>query len=99
MVTEKEKILKFLNNNKLKLSQDFGVDKIGLFGSYLNNSQNENSDVDILIEVRKEFKKYNYYYELKKFLETNIDKEVDIVYKDAINPLINMEIQKDIVYV
>lgn len=99
MVTEKEKILGFLNNNKLKLSKDFGVDKIGLFGSYLNNSQNENSDVDILIEVRKDFKKYKHYFELKKFLETNIDKEVDIVYKDAINPLINMEIQKDIVYV
>ena len=99
MITEKEKILDFLNHNKKKLSQDFGIDKIGLFGSYLNNSQNKESDVDILIEVRKDFKKYKYYFELKLFLENNIGKEVDIIYKDAINPLIQIEIQKDILYV
>ncbi len=99
MLTEKEKILDFLNHSKEKLSLDFGIDKIGLFGSYLNNSQNNDSDVDILIEVRKDFKKYKYYFELKKFLEDNIGKEVDIIYKDAINPLIKMEIKEDILYV
>ena len=99
MITEREKILNFLYHNKKKLSQDFGIDKIGLFGSYLNNLQNKDSDVDILIEVRKDFKKYKYYFELKEFLENNMGREVDIIYKDAINPLIKMEIQKDILYV
>jgi predicted nucleotidyltransferase len=99
MITEKEKILNFLSNNKEKLTIEFGVNSIGLFGSYLNNIQNRESDVDILIDVKDSFKNYKYYIELKQFLENNFGKKVDIVYKNAMNPLIKMEIQNSIIYV
>ena len=35
------------NKNML---QSYGVKKIGLFGSYVHNQQNKNSDIDILVE-------------------------------------------------
>ena len=99
MTTEKEKILNFLSNNKEKLTIEFGVNSIGLFGSYLNNFQNRESDIDILIDVKDSFKNYKYYIELKRFLENNFGKKVDLVYKNAMNPLIKMEIQNNIIYV
>lgn len=99
MITEKEKILNFLSNNKEKLTIEFGVNSIGLFGSYINNIQNRESDIDILIDVKDSFKNYKYYIELKQFLENNFGKKVDIVYKNAMNPLIKMEIQNSIIYV
>lgn len=99
MKTEKEKILDFLSNNKEKLNNEFGVNSIGLFGSYLNNFQNRESDIDILIDVKDSFKNYKYYIELKRFLENNFGKKVDLVYKNAMNPLIKMEIQNNIIYV
>ena len=99
MITEKEKILNFLSNNKEKLTIEFGVNSIGLFGSYINNIQNRESDIDILIDVKDSFKNYKYYIELKKFLENNFGKKVDLVYKNAVNPLIKMEIQNSIIYV
>ena len=43
--------------------------------------------------------KIKYYIELKQFLENNFGKKVDIVYKNAMNPLIKMEIQNSIIYV
>ena len=48
MVT-KSQIIKKIKSEKdaLKIS---GVNKIGLFGSFLKNKQKKNSDVDILIE-------------------------------------------------
>ncbi len=99
MTTEKEKILNFLSNNKEKLTIEFGVNSIGLFGSYLNNFQNRESDIDLLIDVKDDFINYKYYIELKKFLENNFGKKVDLVYKNAVNPLIKMEIQNSIIYV
>ncbi|MBK8382282.1 MAG: nucleotidyltransferase domain-containing protein [Ignavibacteria bacterium] len=99
MITEKEKILNFLSNNKEKLTIEFGVNSIGLFGSYINNFQNRESDIDILIDVKDSFKNYKYYIELKRFLENNFGKKVDLVYKNAMNPLIKMEIQNNIIYV
>ncbi|MGB4852191.1 MAG: nucleotidyltransferase domain-containing protein, partial [Ignavibacteria bacterium] len=79
MITENEKILNFLSNNKEKLTIEFGVNSIGLFGSYINNIQNRESDIDILIDVKDSFKNYKYYIELKRFLENNFGKKVDLV--------------------
>ena len=76
MITEKEKILDFLSNNKEKLNVEFGVNSIGLFWSYLNNFQNRESDIDLLIDVKNGFINYKYYIELRKFLENNFGKKV-----------------------
>ena len=44
---EKKEIFNFLEYNK-NILQSYGVKKIGLFGSYVHNQQNKNSDIDIL---------------------------------------------------
>jgi len=33
--------------------EQFGVKRIGLFGSYVKNQQNEESDLDFLVEFKK----------------------------------------------
>ena len=48
MIT-KEDILAVLKSHKSELSK-FGVQSIGLFGSYLANNQSDSSDIDLLIE-------------------------------------------------
>jgi len=35
------------------LAQEFSVNKIGYFGSFAEQKQNENSDLDILVEFSK----------------------------------------------
>ena len=49
----KEKILEPLQKKKGLLTQ-YGVNKIGLFGSYSKNSQHKDSDIDILIDFYPE---------------------------------------------
>ncbi len=38
------------------LSKNYFVDKIGYFGSYARNEQNEFSDIDILISFKKQLR-------------------------------------------
>ena len=44
-------IKKILNEQKPYLTERYGVDVVGVFGSYVRNEQNADSDVDILIEL------------------------------------------------
>lgn len=37
-----------------KQLEAFGVEEIGLFGSYLRNEATVNSDIDLLVNIRKE---------------------------------------------
>ena len=64
----------------------FGVKKIGIFGSFVQNSQKEDSDLDILVEFKKGQKSFDNYMDLKFFLESLFDHRVDLVITGAIKP-------------
>ena len=55
-VIYKDIILKTIQNHKTKLL-DFGVNRIGLFGSYVRSEQIPNSDIDILVDFLPETEK------------------------------------------
>lgn len=96
MILSTEEILGRLRAEQTYLGEHFGVKKIALFGSYARGDFNENSDIDILIEVEK--KSYNRRYFLKEYLESVFKKRVDVVYFDSLRPFIRRFVEKDIVY-
>ncbi len=51
----KDAILKKLVANKAQLTA-FGVQEIGLFGSYVSNQATAKSDIDLLVDIRKDKK-------------------------------------------
>jgi uncharacterized protein len=63
MITKAE-ILSKLTELKPILYKDYAVKEIGLFGSYCDNSNTEESDIDILIELENQlvgnFSHWNY---------------------------------------
>jgi len=94
MVT-KSQIIKKIKSEKdaLKIS---GVNKIGLFGSFLKNKQKKNSDVDILIE----FDDLTFDNNMKVFylLEKITKRKVDLVIESDLKPELNY-IKKEVKYV
>lgn len=51
-ILNKTSVLETLKDVKPKLVE-LGVNKVGLFGSYVRNEENEESDIDILIRKKK----------------------------------------------
>ena len=49
----RQDILRFLAHNKPELERRFGVRRIGLYGSYASGTQRENSDVDLVVELKE----------------------------------------------
>ena len=94
----KEEIFAFVKANKLKLSQ-YGVKKIGLFGSFVRNEQKEESDIDILVEFEKENLNYDNYINLAYFLEDSLGTKVDLLTIDSLSPYIGPNILKEVEYV
>ncbi len=48
-----EEIKEVLKKHKEELRKQYGLKEIGIFGSYTRGEQDEESDVDILIELEK----------------------------------------------
>src|SRR3989344_1733697 len=78
-----KKIVSTLNKHKYELKK-YNVKKIGLFGSFLKNSQNKKSDVDLLVEFDKAT--FDNYMDLKLFLEKLFKRKVDLVVEKNLKP-------------
>ena len=93
----KNEILNELSKNKSYIEQKFGVDKIGLFGSYAKGKQTEDSDIDIYVEFRH--KTFDNLAGLWNYLEELYHKKIDLFHKHKNNnKVIISNIQKDVIY-
>ena len=71
-----EEILRFLSDKKPELERQFGVCRIGLYGSYASGTQDESSDIDILVELKEP--KFDDLAGLHIYLEKAFGRKVDI---------------------
>jgi len=92
----KSEILHILESKKDEFFNKYNIKELALFGSYSRNEANENSDIDILVEIEPSFKNL---YNFKKELENMFKRKVDVVTKKSLRSFIKDSIKEDIIYV
>jgi uncharacterized protein len=96
MITQEE-ILTKLKEIKPVLYRDFAVKEIGLFGSFSDNSNTDESDIDILVELERPIGWK--FFTLEIYLESILGRKIDIVTKNALKEQIKENILKQTKYV
>ena len=94
---DKSYILKQLQLNSQTL-KDFGVNQIGLFGSYARNEAKEDSDIDFLVDFATEEKNLHNLVYLGEFLEKLFERKVDIVTPQGLSNYIGKYILAETAY-
>ena len=97
-MNSRQDILRFLAHSKPELERRFGVRRIGLYGSYATGMQQEDSDVDLVVELKEP--KFDDLAGLHIYLEQALGCRVDIrrLSKSLRTPFIK-RIQRDAIYV
>ncbi len=93
----KDDILSRLRELKPTLYRDFAVKEIGLFGSFADNTHDEDSDIDILVELERPIGWK--FFSLELYLEKIFKRKIDLVTKNAIKLQIKDSILKQVNYV
>jgi predicted nucleotidyltransferase len=93
----KDAILQILVAHKQQLAV-YGVKQIGLFGSFVRNEATENSDIDLLVDIRKDKKTFNNFLSLNYYLEGLFDNKVELVTTQSLSPYIGPHILKTVEY-
>ena len=95
----RDEVLQYLTDNKTGFREQFGIRKIGLFGSYARGEQTDQSDIDILIEMAADTEDiFGKRLELHELLVKRFNKNVDICHAQAIRPVFRTLILKDALY-
>lgn len=94
----KNEIIQQLKSNEQHLL-DYGVKEIGIFGSFLTNDANSESDIDLLVDIKQESKTFKNFLSLNYFLENLFNRKVDLVTKQSLSPFIGPHILKSVEYI
>jgi hypothetical protein len=97
----REQVVALLREKRPYLAEEFGVARIGLFGSFASGEAAAASDVDLVVEFERPLGLR--FIELVEYLETLLGRRVDVLTPAGIQgirvPRVAREISESIVYV
>lgn len=96
MPAKVDDVLDYLRDSKERLLREYGVLRIGVFGSTVRNEASESSDLDVLVDM--EDPTFDHYMELKFELEDRFEVSVDLVLRETPKARIGPSIQEETVY-
>lgn len=87
-------------NAHLDEIRQYGVEKIGLFGSVARSEADAGSDIDLIVRFLPGQKSFDHFMDLREYLESLFSGyRVDLVIEEAIKPRIRASVYRDAVYV
>lgn len=97
-VQTKKDILSVIQENRDKI-EAYGVKKLGLFGSFVRDEPNAESDIDLLVEFEPGQKTFDNFIRLSFLLEEILKWPVELVTAESLSPYIRPYIIKEVEYV
>ncbi len=94
----KQEIINIIRNSKPEIMTRYGVQRLGLFGSYVRGQQRKRSDIDILVSFSRDIDLFDF-VDLREFLEAKLHSKVDLVMETALKPAIGKRILAEVEYV
>lgn len=81
----RERVLELLREQNLYLAREYGVRKIGLFGSFARGMPSDASDVDIVVEFEHPIGLR--FMELGEYLERLLNRKIDLLTPTGIQAI------------
>ncbi|MBU1183238.1 MAG: nucleotidyltransferase family protein [Proteobacteria bacterium] len=94
----KQETIKIIRNKKPEMKSRYGVQRLGLFGSYVRGRQRKKSDIDILVTFNRDIDLFDF-LDLREYLEDRLHVKVDLVMESALKPAIGKRILSEVEYV
>jgi predicted nucleotidyltransferase len=92
-------IVAYLRANKAFFHEKFGVTRMGVFGSFARGEQRIESDIDLVVDFEKAKKDIHNFMKLKRLLEKELSKNVDLGFEHSLKPIVRERIKGKVIYV
>jgi len=99
MVSTIDELVAYLREKRAFFHERFGVIRMGVFGSFTQGGQDIESDIDLLVDFEKSKKNIHSFLQLKRLLEKELSRKVDLGFEHSLKPIVRENIKGKIIYV
>ena len=97
-VKNKEELIQRILYNQKEISS-YGVNRLGIFGSFVRDEAKDDSDVDFFIDFNIEYKTLKNLVRFSRYLQELTGRKVEIVTPQSLNKFIGKYITQEVEYV
>lgn len=94
----KQDLMTVISENR-DMIKSFGVNSLGIFGSFSKGTVVETSDVDLLVDFVPEKKSFDNFMDLSFFLEALLGRKVELVTRQSLSKYIGPHILNEVINV
>jgi uncharacterized protein len=95
--SELARVKRVLRKHLPELRERYGVESLGVFGSYVRGEAKRKSDLDVLVDFRGRGMTLFKFVEMENYLSGLLGLKVDLVMRSALKPNIGMRILAEVV--
>jgi predicted nucleotidyltransferase len=95
----KSPLVKKLEAEAPAIRLQFGVKKIGIFGSFARGEQTKKSDVDVLVDFAEGYATLRNFVGLAERLEALFRRNVDLITVEGIDKYIRQRVEAEVIWV
>ena len=96
---KKSIVLKKLDAAAPAIRTQFGVTKIGIFGSYARGEQTRKSDMDVLVDFAQGYATLHNFVGLADYLEALFKRKVDLLTVGGIDKYIRHYVEAEVIWI
>ncbi len=96
---KKSIVLKKIKTAAPAIRTQFGVTKIGIFGSFARGEQTRRSDVDVLVDFAQGYATLRNFVGLADYLEALFKRKVDLLTVEGIDKYIRHYIVEEVIWI
>jgi hypothetical protein len=90
------RITTILKRHLPELSKRYGVESLGVFGSYARGEQRKRSDLDLLVEFENDTLSLLKFIEVQNYLSDLLGVKVDLVERSGLKPSIRARVLREV---
>jgi predicted nucleotidyltransferase len=95
----KSVVMRKLEEAAPAIRSQFGVKKIGIFGSFARGEQTKKSDVDVLVDFADGYATLKNFVGLADHLEALFKRKVDLITVEGIDKYIRQKVEAEVIWV
>ena len=95
----KSPVIKKLEAAAPAVRSQFGVTRIGIFGSYARGEQTRKSDVDVLVDFAEGHATLKNFVGLVDLLEALFKRKVDLITVEGVDKYIRQKVESEVIWV